>query len=623
MSYDTLGMIRRGWQDGVATVAPHVPGLGDLLEQRLSEAVRLGRLDEVSLLSIVDAATQLAADSGAVDVAPALSKRLRRHVYEYLLSLDAVGDMTRSEPPLPPLSHDAGAMLIGADEIAAPSPAELHAASTPFMGAPFTELSGGARVATAASSFAVEGEAGTTLTEVAGDDRGFTPTASPFEDSDPMSSGSESDDGAARAEPSAFPFENDDAVSPLAELTGGDARLAAAPPLVDDDEDPGNIVPAAPSAPPQFSFHIGDPDDLLTNRPAPDETGPPPARRFGAGEPDGLENRDDPRPRRASFSDPSTWPKPVTPSLRGGREIQSDLLEHPGPPAPDAGAAAAAPDAGRFQDVRSWPAPSSTDPVSQSRFEDLARWSSPWPSAESATGQGGSGPGPAAGADPGIEDFAPASFQAPGALDEGWQAPADSWIPAPQKTERIIPPPEIAAGWSVRQPEAVELHLAPPAGAAPAASAFAAGEVAEKDLVALRGAVDEKLHKKRCDDAAALLQQAAQELGGQAVAELALDAGDRCRTLGKRNAALNCYLAASRADPVYEPPLARLADICIDDQDIDLAVSYLERIARLTRLRGDTRGALRIFRKIATIAPYRDDVLELLMRAQTTGRIDP
>ena len=96
MSYDTLGMIRRGWQDGVATVAPHVPGLADLVEQRLEEAIRLGRLDEAGLLSIVDAATQLAADMGAVDVAPALSKRLRRHVYEYLLSLDAVSSSDRS-----------------------------------------------------------------------------------------------------------------------------------------------------------------------------------------------------------------------------------------------------------------------------------------------------------------------------------------------------------------------------------------------------------------------------------------------------------------------------------------------------------------------------------------------
>jgi tetratricopeptide (TPR) repeat protein len=173
----------------------------------------------------------------------------------------------------------------------------------------------------------------------------------------------------------------------------------------------------------------------------------------------------------------------------------------------------------------------------------------------------------------------------------------------------------------MRQPEAVELHMTPAGGgAAPAASA---DDVPERDLVALRSSVDQRLRKKRCDDVAAVLQQAAQELGGQAVAELALDAGDRCRSLGKRNAALNCYLAASRADPVYEPPLARLADICIDDQDIDLAVSYLERIARLTRLRGDNHGALRIYRKIATIAPYRDDVLEMLMRAQTTGRIDP
>ena len=620
MSYDTLGMIRRGWQDGVATVAPHVPGLADLVEQRLSEAARLGRLDEVSLLSIVDAATQLAADSGAVDVAPALSKRLRRHVYEYLLSLDAVGDMTPGEPALPPLSRDFGGILIGADEIAALGPAGLHRTSTPFTGSPFADLNGGAWVPGAGSSFAVEGEASTTLTEVAGGDRGYAPIASPFDDADPASPDTELDEGPARAAPSAYPFGDEDGVTPLAELTGADARFPAASPL-EDDEDSGDTAPASPSALPQFSFHIGDPEDLLTNHPSPEETGTSPGRRLGASELDRPDKGEAPRPRRASFSDPSTWPKPVTPSLRGGRDTQSDLQEHPGASAAAAEAATPAPDAGRFQDVRPWPAPPTADPAPRSGFEDLARWSSPWPSVETGTGHGS--PGSEAGADPGIEDFAPASFEAPGAFDEGWQAPADAgWLPAPQRTEPTVPP-EIAAGWSVRQPEAVELHLAPPAGAAPTTPSFAAGDVAEKDLVALRGAVDEKLRKKRCDDAAALLQQAAQELGGQAVAELALDAGDRCRTLGKRNAALNCYLAASRADPVYEPPLARLADICIDDQDIDLAVSYLERIARLTRLRGDTRGALRIFRKIATIAPYRDDVLELLMRAQTTGRIDP
>ncbi len=623
MSYDTLGMIRRGWQDGAATVAPQVSGLADLLEQRLSEAARLGRLDEVSLLRIVDAATQLAADSGAVEIAPALSKRLRRHVYEYLLSLDAVGDMAPDEPDLPPLARDSGGMLIGADEIASLSPTDLRGTSSPFAGSPFAELNGGTRVATATSAFAVEEEADATLTELPGGDRGFMTAASPFEDADAMSPDTELDEGAGPTGPSAFPFGDDDGVSQLAELTGGDARFAAASPEVVDDEDPAESEPPSPSALPQFSFHIGDPEDLLTDHPSPAETGASPARRPGAGDLDGPEGGDAPRPRRASFSDPSTWPKPVTPSLRGGREPQGDVLEQPAAPAPDAGSAPAAPNVGRFQDVRSWPAPASADPIPRNRFEDLARWTSPWPSADSAAGGGDPGPQPQ-GAEAGIEEFTTASFEAPGAFDEGWQAPADGWMPAPQRPEPAAPAPELSAGWAVRQPEAVELHLAPPAAAAaPTAPAFAAGEVADKDLLALRGAVDEKLHKKRCDDAAALLQQAAQELGGQAVAELALDAGDRCRTLGKRNAALNCYLAASRADPVYEPPLARLADICIDDQDIDLAVSYLERIARLTRLRGDTRGALRIFRKIATIAPYRDDVLELLMRAQTTGRIDP
>jgi hypothetical protein len=617
MSYDTLGMIRRGWQDGAATVAPHVPGLADLLEQRLSEASRLGRLDEVTLLSIVDAATQLAADSGAVDVAPALSKRLRRHVYEYLLSLDAISDSTPSEPAIPSLARDPGGMLIGTDEIAALSPTDLQGASTTFPGSPLAELSRGSRMASASSSFAVEADAGPTLTEVASGDRGFTPTASPFEPADPLSPAPELDGAAA----SAFRFRDDDTASPLAELTGGDARLTSAAPLVDGDEEPRDTPPTSPTAPPQFSFHIGDPDDLLTDHPTSGETGSAPVRRFGTGDLDQRDGSGAPPPRRASFSDPSTWPKPVTPSLRAGREAPSDVVEPPGPSATDAGPASPAPDVGRFQDVRSWPASASPDAVPRSRFEDLARWSSPWPSADSASGQRDPGPGPAAGA-AAEEELAPASFQAPGALDEGWQAPVEGWLPAPQRSEPAVMPAEIPTGWSVRQPEAVELHLAPPPGAAPAASPLAAGEVADKDLVALREAVDEKLRKKRCDDAAALLQQAAQELGGQAVAELALDAGDRCRTLGKRNAALNCYLAASRADPVYEPPLARLADICIDDQDIDLAVSYLERIARLTRLRGDTRGALRIFRKIATIAPYRDDVLELLMRAQTTGRID-
>jgi hypothetical protein len=144
----------------------------------------------------------------------------------------------------------------------------------------------------------------------------------------------------------------------------------------------------------------------------------------------------------------------------------------------------------------------------------------------------------------------------------------------------------------------------------------------DPEVVEARLEINDRLRRRRCDEAAALLQRLANDVGGRALAELALDAGDRCRALGKGNAALSCYLAASRADPVHETPLLRLADICIDDHDIDLAVSYLERVTRLRRLRNDDKGALKLYRKIVTIAPYRDDILAMLMRAQANGRFD-
>ena len=85
------------------------------------------------------------------------------------------------------------------------SPAGLHGTSTPFTGSPFADLNGGAWVPGAASSFAVEGEAGTTLTEVAGGDRGSIPIASPSEDADPMSPDTELDHGAGPRCPPSLP----------------------------------------------------------------------------------------------------------------------------------------------------------------------------------------------------------------------------------------------------------------------------------------------------------------------------------------------------------------------------------------------------------------------------------
>src|SRR6202049_2727310 len=174
-----------------------------------------------------------------------------------------------------------------------------------------------------------------------------------------------------------------------------------------------------------------------------------------------------------------------------------------------------------------------------------------------------------------------------------------------------------ARGWRLRDGE-----VAQGTDAGAARSADDDRFETDPEVVEARLEINDRLRRKRCDEAAALLQRLANDVGGRALAELALDAGDRCRALGKGNAALSCYLAASRADPVHETPLLRLADICMDDHDIDLAVSYLERVTRLRRLRNDDKGALKLYRKIVTIAPYRDDILAMLMRAQASGRFE-
>jgi len=142
------------------------------------------------------------------------------------------------------------------------------------------------------------------------------------------------------------------------------------------------------------------------------------------------------------------------------------------------------------------------------------------------------------------------------------------------------------------------------------------------DMSTARRQLDEHLRKKRGAEAGALLQRLAQEMGGRDIADLALDAGDRCRALGQSRSATNCYLAAWRADPLYETPLWRLSDVCLNDQEIDLAVGYLERIAELMRSRGDDEGAIGVYRKIAMIAPERQDVRDVIRLAKTTGRLD-
>jgi hypothetical protein len=172
--------------------------------------------------------------------------------------------------------------------------------------------------------------------------------------------------------------------------------------------------------------------------------------------------------------------------------------------------------------------------------------------------------------------------------------PAPAAAPPP-----VAPPPE--PGWRVREQT--------PAGHRQ--SATPGGELSDA-----RRRIGEWLHHKRYAEAAALVQRICAESDQPGAVELALDTAERCRGRGKAMAATSCYIAALRADPTNEQALLQLAEMCIESADLELAVSHLERIAQLALLRGDEGIALRMYRRIVTIAPHRDDILGLLMRTQ-------
>jgi len=142
------------------------------------------------------------------------------------------------------------------------------------------------------------------------------------------------------------------------------------------------------------------------------------------------------------------------------------------------------------------------------------------------------------------------------------------------------------------------------------------------DVATARDLVEGQLRRKRGAEVAALLQRLAQEIPGRETADLALDSGDRCMALGQNRSATNCFLAGWRAEPAYEAPLWRLADVCLADREVELATGYLERIAELMRSRGDDIGALAVYRKIITVAPDREDIRRLVRLAQATGRFE-
>ncbi len=564
MTTTNVEILRQGWLDAASALAPGLQSLPEFLEHGLEAAVIDERLDEQSLLRVVTEVTSAAADALPAEELYFLTRRLQRAVYEYLLSLDAL--------PEPPPRRDgnghgpADTTLIGAEEVAALGRnGHVKTVAEPVrpvvVAEPSPELEAEPEVHAAAT------------------------VSSPLEDAfaDILDRGVPETETEPDPEPRA-----DHRV--VAEHTAVDEPVLADAQTIEEAA-PG---PADPTPAPE-----------LSTRPAFTLF-----RRTGAA-----------ASKSTEATPGSNGNSPVEPVAATGNESTPTASNgaaevKPGAPAASNGTAAAKPTS---------PAPNGrTAPTVDTPAEDAESFVAPKSGFHLSD----------------LADFAVVQRPAP----EPAASAAPTEVAKPAEPVKHTPEPEIRPKAPVETADVVApvAHATPDAPSGAAARGWrlrdddadqgtdAGSDTSAEDdrfetdpeVVEARLEINDRLRRRRCDEAAALLQRLANDVGGRALAELALDAGDRCRALGKGNAALSCYLAASRADPVHETPLLRLADICIDDHDIDLAVSYLERVTRLRRLRNDDKGALKLYRKIVTIAPYRDDILAMLMRAQANGRFD-
>jgi hypothetical protein len=654
--------LRRAWREGIAALGPdaELPGLRALLDSRLTSLEQRGALDEPSLLAVAEEAAHLALETGSADLARSLSKRLRRSIYEFLLALDAApvaaSPATQMAPLQPTRPARWGQVLIGVEEVEAAQ----RAGGDPAPLLDLDRVVGADDAVTAEVARAIarseeglrdeawtQAEAGRLVdladaaTEEVGALRELLEEA--------MAEGR--DGGNALAPPAAYAAAAAAAQAYAAAVAeaaaAADATAAAEAAAEAEARAAADAAAAAEAARVRAAAdeerveallsEVDDAEDaaahamlmrlrLIEALPAPGVLDPE-AMRVPS-----MFRRDAPAaPAVEAVPDAAYLP----PAPAAAYPPPAPAVAHP-----PAAAAAHLPPAPVSAEAPPPPAPPSLFPIAPREGFHLVD-----PTMVDAAVSSSSAPVSAAAAP---APPAPSRWSLPPAPPSPPLPP----LPAPSAAAAAAPyrelpmlPPVGPGGWSVRQSPRQQMLTERMAQrrredavraaqeAAGIAAALAEPERKRRrgrpsaperiaDIATARDLVEEQLRRKRGAEAAALLQRVAAELPGRETADLALDSGDRCLALGQNRSATNCYLAGWRADPAYEAPLWRLADVCLADREVALATGYLERIAELLRSRGDDAGALAVFRKIVTVAPEREDIRRLVRLAQATGRLE-
>lgn len=613
LALTNIDLLHRGWEDAVSEITAHLPEVRATMETEYAALLHESRIDEQALLAAVREVAAVAAKAAGADKARLLSRSMHRSVYEYLLSLDALTPEETAGETLDGGVAPDPSRLIGMEEVAeiegrqAAIRAEEEAAAAAIAAA--AELAAereAAEKAEAERAAAEEREAA---------ERAAAEHAAAEQAAAERAAAHRAAAVRAAAERAAAERAAADRAAQERALAEAEAQRIAAEERAAVQTAPNASLEDVPGVDP---VDAGDAEQ----EPAGEVSGGfyrPRFKLFRRGSTDGGEADAGAGENGADSRSPSWWRGPEAPPVRLEPEVEPETAPDE-PMTPAAQTEPAAHPAAATHAEAAAPAEAATHAEAAETTEPAASPAPAEPRATVARPDSGFAVQPRDGFH--LTEFA--DFVRPTA-----QAAPQPAIDAPEEPATAADGNSDGAkarGWHIRssrRPNSGEAEE-PEADEALDEDEWEERRLIDSDpkVVQAHGDVNDLLRRRKCDEAASLLQKLSADGGSRWVAELALDAGDRCRALGKGNAALSCYIAASRADPSLEGPLMRLADVCLDDRDIDLAVTYLERVAKLHRQRGDNRGALRLYRKIATIAPYRDDILATLMRANTTGQFE-
>ncbi len=542
---EAVQVLRHGWQDAASTLAADVPEVAELLQARLEMAIATQRLNEHDLLETIQEVESVTSRAGSPS-STELARRLRRTVYEYLLALDAARPSETARTAVGQPATSPGSPMVGAEEVAALGHAARTRASDP---AEVEET----LVETFDASAVLEAAPPTTV----------PPHPAPASQSP---ADSEDEDAGAEADPSAAPatatrrrfalrrrqratpvaglteaeYDDADLLSDAAEALGAIDDLDALDATVVDAEVPANGPPRFTPAgePAVFEGDLGDappppppPDDLGPSAEAAAATDPvsdeAPASEVPADEAPAVEAP----AAEAATAEVAADDVALTAEIAALTEPATEAElpdEHPADtaatavePVPDEEAATAgsgfvAPRAG-FHIVEDAPAHRSAPP-DELRIE-MPAFSVDEPGAASTAEAAAVQEAPV---EPMPTDPTGAEFVA----WEGTPAPLEEAVPPPS-VEDVAPQPRPAPvetpavdddsdaeqrGWGVRKPgQARSSRTGGSSAAPPIEDDPFEGNSKLSDL---RRRIEDRLRRKRCDEAAALLQELAQETGG-------------------------------------------------------------------------------------------------------------